>query len=109
MIGKIETNGKSNKHIVTEALDNIGLKKSNSGYDYFRTAILECLINPGYKNCITQLYEVIAAKYDTTARCVERAIRHNFQIRFSKNEKLPNRDYIAIITDEIALLYETED
>ena len=107
MIGVINTQGKTTKQIVTEAMDNIGLNKANLGYGHLRDAILECLKNPGYVNSITALYRLIAARNDSTSSRVERAIRHNFEILHGA-EKRPTREYIAHIVDDINMLFDEE-
>ena len=48
-----------------------------SGYRFIRQAILLALAEPTLLDCVTYaLYPAVAARYGTSASCVERAIRH---------------------------------
>lgn len=62
---------------VTRMLTAIGVPSNLLGYAYLRTALTMVLAHPEESRGLMRiLYPEVAARHHTTARCVERAIRH---------------------------------
>lgn len=62
-------------------LTELGLRPAHKGFKYLYHAILAVYQDSRLeKNMVTVLYESIAAKYETTAACVERAMRHTLLV-----------------------------
>ena len=56
-----------------------------SGYRFIRQAILLALAEPTLLDCVTYaLYPAVAARYGTSASCVERAIRHAITVAWNR-------------------------
>ena len=56
-----------------------------SGYRFIRQAILLALAEPALLDCVTYaLYPAVAARYETSASCVERAIRHAITVAWNR-------------------------
>ncbi len=62
---------------IVRMLAMIGVPSNLLGYDYLRTALTVMLQQPDMGHGLTRaLYPEVARQHGTTARCVERAIRH---------------------------------
>ncbi len=104
---------------ITKLLKELGAPASNLGFGYIREAIILCIEDPTLSNGgITNiLYPAIAEKFKTTTPRVERAIRHEKEIIFSRdNFKLineifylsdkhtvPNAEFIAGLVEYIRM------
>ncbi len=65
------------EHQVSRMLSSIGVPTNLLGYAYLRTALILMLRRPEISHGLTRgLYPEVACQHGTTARCVERAIRH---------------------------------
>lgn len=63
--------------LVTELLQEIGLSANLKGYVYVREAVLLARRDPSLLHAMTKaLYPEVARRFDTSASCVERSIRH---------------------------------
>ena len=65
---------------VTHVLDKLNIRMSNKGYTYWIDAIAYAINNidiNGYAINMSNIYKVIAAKYNVTPSSVERALRHS--------------------------------
>ncbi|MBQ8202582.1 MAG: sporulation initiation factor Spo0A C-terminal domain-containing protein [Clostridia bacterium] len=62
---------------IPRMLAAIGVPTNLLGYVYLCTALEQMLAHPGESRSLTRtLYPAVALRHGTTARCVERAIRH---------------------------------
>lgn len=99
---------------ITKLLKELGAPASNLGFGYIREAIILCLEDPTlFSGGITNiLYPAIAEKFGTTMSRVERAIRHEKEIIFSRgntefvNELFPyymgkatNSEFLATLVE----------
>lgn len=68
------------ENIVHDIFKEIGVSCANLGYEYLVEAICMVIDNRAYANSLTNaLYPQLAARFDTTASRVERAIRHSVE------------------------------
>lgn len=99
----------------------VGIPAHVKGYQFLREAIKLTVEKPEFINAITKkLYPAIAAKYETSASKVERAIRHAIEVAwnrgkieninnlfglkvYSSNEKPTNGEFIALIADKMLI------
>lgn len=99
----------------------IGLPPNILGYQYLREGVKMAVIEPTIINSITKrLYPEIAAKFNTSASKVERAIRHAIEVTwnkgradeinavfgakiFSANERPTNSEFIALLAEKLIL------
>ena len=104
---------------ITKLLRELGAPANNMGFGYIREAIILCMEHPTlFNGGITNiLYPAIAEKFETTTPRVERAIRHEKEIIFSRgNFKLineifylsdkhtvPNAEFIAGLVEYIQM------
>ncbi len=73
--------------IVREVLLELGAPDHLSGHPYMVEALLMCLEDRMYINNITfGLYPQVAAKFDTTAARVERAMRHLIEVTWDRGD-----------------------
>lgn len=106
---------------ITSIFLTIGIPAHIKGYQFLREAIKMVIKDPDIINSITkQLYPGIANIFSTTPSKVERAIRHAIEVSWSrgkielindifgfnvyeKNDKPTNGEFIALISDKIAM------
>lgn len=126
---KVYQEGRNNKSArmkaVEERITNIfitvGIPAHIKGYQFLREAIKMAIEQPEIINSITKkLYPSIAAKFETSASKVERAIRHAIEVAwnrgkieninalfgikvYSNNEKPTNGEFIALVADKMLL------
>ena len=97
------------------------IRDSIKGYQYLRTGVKMAVENPAVVNRITkELYPGIAARFDTTASKVERAIRHAIEVAWNRGrvdtlnrvlgcrvctpeDKPTNGEFIAMLADKLRL------
>lgn len=109
---------------VTDMIHEIGVPAHIKGYQYLREAIIMSAEDADMVGSITKvLYPTIAARYQTTASRVERAIRHAIEVAWNRGKmetldslfgytinngkgKPTNSEFIALIADTIRLLYK---
>ncbi len=100
---------------------SVGIPAHIKGYQFLREAIKMTIETPEIINSITkQLYPGIAARYQTSASKVERAIRHAIEVAWNRgkieninnvfgikiyapNEKPTNGEFIALVADKLLL------
>ncbi len=100
---------------------SVGIPAHIKGYQFLREAIKMTIETPDIINSITKrLYPGIAARFQTSASKVERAIRHAIEVAwnrgkieninsvfgikiYSPNEKPTNGEFIALIADKLLL------
>lgn len=106
---------------ITNVIQEIGIPAHIKGYAYLREAITMVIENMDYLSAITkELYPDVAAKFDTTASRVERAIRHAIEVAWNRGnfeaidrnfgkpingnrEKPTNGEFIAVIADKLRI------
>lgn len=106
---------------VTEILHQLGVPAHIKGYQFLRDAILLSTKDSEYIHFITKrLYPEIAARNNTTASRVERAIRHAIEVAWDRGDvdtlnsyfgytiqslrgKPTNSEFIAMIADKMRL------
>ena len=99
----------------------IGIPAHIKGYQYLRCGVRLAVENPGIINRITrELYPGIAARFDTTASKVERAIRHAIEVAWNRGrvdtlnrafgcrvctpeDKPTNGEFIAMLADKLSM------
>ncbi len=99
----------------------LGIPAHIKGYQYLRTGVKMAVENPSVVNRITkELYPGIAARFDTTASKVERAIRHAIEVAWNRGrvdtlnrvlgcrvctpeDKPTNGEFIAMLADKLRL------
>ncbi len=99
----------------------IGIPAHIKGYQYLRCGVRLAVENPGIINRITrELYPGIAARFDTTASKVERAIRYAIDVAWSRGrvdtlnrafgcrvctpeDKPTNGEFIAMLADKLSV------
>ena len=99
----------------------LGIPAHIKGYQYLRTGVKMAVENPAVVNRITkELYPGIAARFDTTASKVERAIRHAIEVAWNRGrvdtlnrvlgcrvctpeDKPTNGEFIAMLADKLRL------
>ena len=106
---------------VTDMIHEIGIPAHIKGYHYLRDAIIMAVEDMDVLNAITKiLYPTVAKKHQTTARRVERAIRHAIEVAWDRGDvdtlnsyfgytihnlrgKPTNSEFIAMIADKMRL------
>jgi len=106
---------------ITNIFITVGIPAHIKGYQFLREAIKMAIEQPEIINSITKkLYPSIAAKFETSASKVERAIRHAIEVAwnrgkieninalfgikvYSNNEKPTNGEFIALVADKMLL------
>ena len=106
---------------ITEILHQLGVPAHIKGYQFLRDAILLSTKDGEYIHFITKrLYPEIAARNNTTASRVERAIRHAIEVAWDRGDvdtlnsyfgytiqslrgKPTNSEFIAMIADKMRL------
>ena len=106
---------------ITNILLSIGISAGIQGYRTLKDAVILSLENPVMsKNLTKNLYPAIAEMHHTTPKNVERSIRHAIDTSWqqgklprlnailnidvcSKNEKLTNRELIALLTEHLMI------
>lgn len=109
---------------VTDMIHEIGVPAHIKGYQYLREGNHHVGGGCRHVGSITKvLYPTIAARYQTTASRVERAIRHAIEVAWNRGKmetldslfgytinngkgKPTNSEFIALIADTIRLLYK---
>ena len=99
----------------------LGIPAHIKGYQYLRAGVKMAVENPAVVNRITkELYPGIAARFDTTASKVERAIRHAIEVAWNRGrvdtlnrvlgcrvctpeDKPTNGEFIAMLADKLRL------
>lgn len=100
---------------------SIGIPPHIKGYAYLREGIKMAVENPSIINNVTkELYPNIAAKFETSASKVERAIRHAIEVAWNRgrieainaifgvrvyigSERPTNSEFIALVADKLIL------
>lgn len=73
------------ERLVTSMLMQIGVPAHLSGYKFIRAALLMVMDRPELFSGLTRtLYPEIARQFNTTASCVERAIRHAISLTWDR-------------------------
>lgn len=103
-----------------------GIPAHIKGYHYLREGIRMVVDRPALISSITkELYPGIAARFDTSASKVERAIRHAIEVAwsrgrieninqlfgyniYSKNDKPTNGEFIALVADKLLMERERD-
>lgn len=106
---------------VTEILHEMGIPAHIKGYQYLREAIMMIIKDVDLLGAVTkELYPSIAARFDTTASRVERAIRHAIEVAWSRGDvesvnrlfghtisaergKPTNSEFIAMVADRVRM------
>ncbi len=106
---------------ITNIFISVGIPAHIKGYQFLREAIKMAVANPEIINSITKrLYPEVAARFDTSASKVERAIRHAIEVAWNKgkieninqifgvkvysgNEKPTNGEFIALVADKMLI------
>ena len=106
---------------VTEILHQVGVPAHIQGYHYVREAIVMAVKDPSVLRAVTKvLYPAVAAKYNTKASRVERAIRHSIEVAWDRGDvevltgyfgytvnslrgKPTNSEFVSLITDRVNL------
>ena len=79
--------GSDPETIVRQVMLELGAPDHLSGHPYMVEALLMCLEDRMYINNITfGLYPQVAAKFDTTAARVERAMRHLIEVTWDRGD-----------------------
>ena len=114
---------------VIAILKELGISMGNLGFSYIKEALLMISQNEANLQSITApygLYGVIAKKNNTTPSRVERAMRHAIESMFLhcntdtlykyfgntpdlKSGKLTNKNFIAILAEELKMGVETTE
>ena len=99
---------------INEILRRLGAPAQNKGYRYIKEATIQCLEDPTiFESGITKvLYPSVALTFNTTHSRVERAIRHEVEVIFSRgntefvNELFPycmgkatNSEFLATLVE----------
>lgn len=106
---------------VTKIIHQMGVPAHVKGYQYLRDAIIMVVQEVNLMGAVTkELYPLVAAKYDTTASRVERAIRHAIELAWDRGNvelmnsyfgytidvergKPTNSEFIAMIADKMRM------
>lgn len=104
--------------IITKLLHDLGLPSNIKGYDYIKEGIIISYNNPHNISFTRDVYPIIANKYKSTSKNVERAIRHAIDISWNRGNwdlmeeifgysinqekaKPTNKEYILTIVDNL--------
>ena len=119
-----QTDSKENQHTlkwISEFLWDIGIPLNVHGYHYLVESVRLTLSDPQMStNLSHQLYPAVARRYQTTAACVERSIRHAIQLAWTRGhltavngifgrslnlayDKPTNSEMIALLTEKIRI------
>ncbi len=116
-----EPEGDSVDERITNLFLTLGIPAHIKGYQYLREGVHMVLENHELINRITkELYPGIAARFDTSASKVERAMRHAIEVAwsrgrldtvnrmygckvFSREDKPTNGEFIAMVADKLAV------
>ena len=75
------------EYLTRQILLDIGAPDHLLGHPFVVEAVMLCVSDSSYANAITEkLYPQVAAKFDTTASRVERAIRHLIEIAWDRGD-----------------------
>lgn len=106
---------------ITKLIQEVGVPAHIKGYVYLREAISMVIEDMDYLGAVTkELYPSVAAKHNTTASRVERAIRHAIEVAWNRGKidtidrifgytvnnhkgKPTNSEFIALIADKLRL------
>lgn len=106
---------------VTNTIHSVGVPANIKGYQYLRDAIIMSIADADLINAVTkQLYPKVAARHNTSASRVERAIRHAIEVACIRGNdeilyqlfgytvsnskgKPTNSEFIAMIADKLRL------
>lgn len=106
---------------ITKLIQEVGVPAHIKGYIYLREAISMVVEDMDYLGAVTkELYPNVAAKHNTTASRVERAIRHAIEVAWNRGKidtidkifgytvnnhkgKPTNSEFIALIADKLRL------
>ncbi len=106
---------------ISEIFISIGIPPHIKGYAYLREGIKLTIEKPYIINSVTkELYPTIAARFETSASKVERAIRHAIEVAWNRgridavnaifgtriylgSEKPTNSEFIALVADKLIL------
>ena len=108
-------------HEITKLFVDIGIPANLKGYNYLKTAIIECVYNHHQIDFMTkELYPLIGLKYDCSGMSVERSMRTAVRVAVERgNEKTldelfghtisiykdhpTNSEFISIIAEKLRL------
>lgn len=117
----VKKDKKSMESRITKLIQEVGVPAHIKGYIYLREAISMVIEDMDYLGAVTkELYPSVAAKHDTTASRVERAIRHAIEVAWNRGKidtidkifgytvsnhkgKPTNSEFIALIADKLRL------
>ena len=106
---------------LTTLLHELGIPSHVKGYHYIKTSVILIIEDPYLADAITKkLYPAVANIHGTTAKNVERSIRHSIEMSFLRNDwekivevfgnsidptraKPTNAEFILTITDKIRM------
>ena len=122
MIGDAQKAGnESLEERIANLFLTVGIPAHIKGYQFLREAVRMVIENPELMSRITkELYPGIAARFDTTASKVERAIRHAIEVAWNRGrvdtlnrvlgcrvctpeDKPTNGEFIAMLADKLRL------
>ena len=88
---------------VSRFIRNLGIPAHLDGYKYIRDAIMLATADMSILTPITKkLYPMIAERYGTTMRCVERAIRHAISVSWLRGSRNMFNDIFGYSADDSA-------
>ena len=114
------------ERLVTSIIHEIGVPAHIKGYQYVREAIILTIKDVSMINAVTkELYPAVAKRYNTTASCVERSIRHAIEVAWGRGDldalqrffgytvsnskgKPTNSEFIAMIADHLSIQNKTK-
>lgn len=70
---------------ISICLKEIGMPANLKGYNYIKEAAEILYFNTSEVRISSEVYEVVALKYNTTGKAVERSIRHAIEIAFNRS------------------------
>lgn len=126
LIGSVETPKQNLEMRITDVLHALGMPAHIKGYSYTRYAISLVVERPQLINYVTtELYPLVAEKFDTTPSRVERAIRHGVEVVWDRGDietlqnwfgytvsptkgKSTNSEFIALLSDRLRLEMKEE-
>ena len=75
---------KNNELYITNLLHELGLSTNIKGYSYIKEGIRLIYHNPKHNSFTKEIYPIIAKKYDSNIKNVERNIRHAIDISWNR-------------------------
>lgn len=103
-----------NEEIISEYLKALRIYPNTKGYDYLEAAIQTIINEPSYMHNTTQLYSIVAKRFETNARAIEKRIRYeigkklpdeaNKEFRdkfFAGRKKVTASEFISVLTEVI--------